>query len=69
MVNIRQSFFSITTAIVFALLAVLYGLNATKGVSTMIGGVEINPSTTWALTGIMFLMSYFALVHIKHDKK
>lgn len=53
----------------FALLAVLYGLNATKGVSTMVGGVEINPSTTWALTGIMFLMSYFALVHIKHDKK
>jgi hypothetical protein len=69
MIQIRQPFFSIVTSAIFALLGVLYGLNAGKGVSTMIGGVEMNTSGTWAFTGLMFLMAYFALVHMKYDRK
>jgi len=65
MVHIRQPFFSIITATVFSLLGLMYGLTAAKGVGIMFGTIELNISATWALTGVMFLMSYFALVHIK----
>jgi hypothetical protein len=65
MVRIRQPFFSIATAFVFSALAVMYGLNAATGVSVFIGSVEFNAAASWALTGVMFLMAYFALVHIR----
>jgi len=65
MVHIRQSFFSIATAVIFSILGLLYGLGAAKGMGATIGSAELSTSVTWALAGLMFVMSYFALVHIK----
>jgi len=65
MIHIRQPFFSIITATIFGLLAVMYGIAAGHGTGIMFGSIELNVPATWALTGVMFLMAYFALVHIK----
>lgn len=65
MVHIRQPFFSIITATVFSLMGLMYGISAGKGAGIAFGTIELNMSASWALTGVMFLMAYFALVHIK----
>jgi len=65
MVHIRQPFFSIVAAVIFGLLGTLYGLSAGQGSGAVLGSIELNVPVTWALSGVMFLMAYFALVHIK----
>lgn len=65
MIRIRQPFFSITTAIVFSLLGLLHAIDAVNGTTLVIGGAELAPGAEWALTGILFLMAYFAIVHMK----
>lgn len=71
MVHIRQPFFSIMTAMIFSLLGLLHGLDAINGTGVVMisNNVEINTSAAWALTGVMFLMAYFALVHLKEDSR
>ncbi len=66
MLHIRQPFYSITTSGIFTLLGLLFGLEATKGTMVPLGVVELSPSMTWGLTGILFLMAYFALVHLRY---
>ena len=63
-VHIRQPFFSIVTAIIFGLLGLFYGIGAVQGAGVMLGSFELDVAVSWALTGVMFLMAYFALVHL-----
>lgn len=65
MLHIRQPFLSIAMAIIFSVLGLMYGLATAKEVNVVLGTIELNASASWALTGIMFLMAYFAMVHIK----
>lgn len=65
MVHIRQPFFSIASASVFGILGLLFGIDAARNSAVMIGGAELTQGATWALTGVLFLMAYFALVHLK----
>jgi len=65
MIQIRQPFFSIVTAIIFGFLGFMYGVNAMNNIGVTFGTIELNLSASWALTGVMFLMAYFALVHLK----
>jgi hypothetical protein len=52
-------------AIIFSVLGLMYGLATAKEVNVVLGTIELNAGASWALTGIMFLMAYFAMVHIK----
>jgi len=63
-IHIRQPFFSIVTAIIFSVLGLFYGTSAVNNSGAMLGTLELNVSITWALTGVMFLMAYFALIHL-----
>jgi len=63
MIHIRQPFFSIAASAVFGLLALL--LDAATNSVVVIGGTELTSSAAWALTGVLFLMAYFSLVHLK----
>jgi len=65
MVHIRQPFFSIAAASVFGILGLLFGIDAARNSVVIIGGVELAQNAVWALTGVLFLMAYFALVHLK----
>ena len=65
MVHIRQPFFSIVTAIIFSIMGLLYGWNAAEGNSAVLGPINLGVPTTWGLAGVMFLMAYFAIVHLK----
>jgi hypothetical protein len=65
MVHIRQPFFSIATATIFAILGLVLGLGAGEGTEVMLGTYTLSAGAAWALTGLMFLMAYFALVHLK----
>jgi len=65
MVHIRQPFFSIVSATIFMLLGLLYGVSNVNGDPISIGVVKFVPPVSWAVTGIMFLMAYFSLVHMK----
>lgn len=66
LIHMRQPFFSITTGGIFALLGLLFGL-ASGTNSLVFGGVAIGSSASWALTGLMFVMAYFSLVHLKYN--
>lgn len=66
MVHIRQPFFSIVTAIIFTMFGLLFGLDVVRESAVTIGGIKVGASAAWALTGVMFLMAYFSLVHIKY---
>jgi len=65
MIHIRQPFFSIAASAVFGLLALLFGIDAATNSVVVIGGTELTSSAAWALTGVLFLMAYFSLVHLK----
>lgn len=65
MVHIRQPMFSIMTAVIFALIGLVLGLGAGNGSEVMLADITLNSSTAWALSGLMFLMAYFSLVHLK----
>ncbi len=64
MVHMRQPFFSIATSIIFSLLGLVYGIDAIHNNTIIIAGAEVSSSALWAIAGIMFLMAYFALVHL-----
>ncbi len=66
MVHMRQPFFSIATSIIFSLLGLVYGIDAIHNNAVVIAGAEVSPSALWTIAGTMFLMAYFALVHL-HD--
>lgn len=63
-IHIRQPFFSITTAIIFGIFGLMYGLAAAKGMGVMLGTLSLSVPVSWAISGIMFLMAYFALIHL-----
>lgn len=66
MLHIRQPFYSITTSGIFTILGLLFGLEAAKGTTVPLGVVDLNSAMTWGLTGLLFLMAYFALVHLRY---
>lgn len=65
MVHIRQPFFSIATATIFGGLGLIYGIGANDGYPVVLGGAELDSVYGYALSGLLFLMAYFALVHLK----
>ena len=65
MVHMRQPFFSIAASIIFSLLGLVYAIDAVHGDTVTMAGANASPSLLWAIAGMMFLMSYFSLVHLK----
>lgn len=72
MVHLRQPFFSIASAAIFGVLGLMYGANAASGVPIVIGmfGFEavVPPVMNTVVAGLMFVMAYFALVHLKKER-
>lgn len=66
MVEMRQPFYSILSAFIFADLGLLFVIAATNEWAIQLGSVIVNTPTAMALSGLMFLMSYFALAHMMH---
>ncbi len=65
MVHIRQPFFSIAAATLFGALGLMGGMSIMTHSSVVFGGTELNDPTLWMFVGVMFLMSYFSIVHLK----
>ncbi len=72
MVHLRQPFFSIAAAAIFGLLGLLYGANAVADIPITIAmfGFEavITPVMNYVAAGLMFVMAYFALAHLKNER-
>jgi hypothetical protein len=67
MVHIRQPFFSIAAAAIFGALGLMGGMSIMTNSPVVFGGNELNDQTLWSFIGVMFLMAYFSLVHLKED--
>lgn len=67
MIHIRQPFFSIATAAIFALLGLGAACIAVNPEPLIIMGEEAPKQVLWAFTGLAFVMAYFALVHLKNS--
>jgi len=65
MIHIRQPFFSIATAAIFALLGLGAGCLAVNTDALIIMGETAPDQALWAFSGLAFVMAYFALVHLK----
>lgn len=66
LVHIRQPFHSIATATVFLILAIFFGGAALSNAPVHFADLELGLRTMWTMTGLMFVMSYFSLVHLRH---
>jgi len=66
MIHMRQPFHSIATAAVFLVFGVLFGGAAISQSGVTFADVTLNEQATWAATGLMFVMSYFSLVHLRY---
>lgn len=62
----RQPFFSIANSIIYIALGLVFGVAGTAGDTIQFGTFTFSSSALWALTGIMFLMAYFSLVHLRN---
>lgn len=65
MIHMRQPFFSIANSVIYIALGMVFGIAGTAGHTVQFGTLVFDASALWALTGIMFLMAYFSLVHIR----
>jgi len=68
MFHIRQPFFSIVSAFIYTLMGLLFAGSAVDGVTSHLGGFELGPVAAWVFTGLMFVMAYFSLVHLRHER-
>ncbi len=66
MIHMRQPFFSLATASIFLVLAILSGGSAISGQPIEFADVVFTQVPAYMMTGLMFIMAYFALVHLKH---
>jgi len=66
MIHIRQPFFSIANAAVFALLGLGAACLAVNAEPLVIMAQEAPKQALWAFVGLSFLMAYFSLVHLKN---
>lgn len=67
MLHMRQPYFSMLSALIYGLLGVLFGLSAAFGAPITLQGVELAGAIEWSITGVMFIMAYFSLVHLRID--
>lgn len=65
MIHMRQPFYSIASAATYLLCAIGLGLLAATPDAVLLFGTTAPSSALWALCGLMFLMAYFSLVHLK----
>jgi hypothetical protein len=66
MIHMRQPFFSIVSALVYLISAMLFAFMAVNSVSVSVGGADLSTSVMQAISGLFFVMAYFSLVHIKY---
>ena len=69
MIEMRQPFFSIANSAIFMVLGVFFGSLGTTGEAVSLGYLSMPSQALWAATGLMFIMAYFSLVHLKTEKK
>jgi len=65
MMTMRQPFYSTCAAVVFAALGIFMGLRSAYGWQLMIDGWSMPTGVSWGLCGLMFVMAYFSLTHMK----
>lgn len=66
MVEMKQPFFSIAAAILFALWGLAHGVRSAMELPVSINGWDMPLWFSYAITGLMFVMAYFALTHLRH---
>jgi len=79
MVHIRQPYFSILSATIFALAGLAYTLSAHIETQAALGNIpnlgapqmvlmggDVSPAIGFVIAGVCFLMAYFSLVHLKY---
>ncbi len=65
MMTMRPSFYSLTAAIVFLALGVFMGMRSSYGWQLMIDTWSMPVALSWAFCGLMFVMAYFSLAHMR----
>ena len=69
MTHLNHSSFSIAAAATFGMFGLLFGIAGFTGSTVNFGDMEFSNSIAWVITGLMFVLAYSALVHLKHDIK
>ncbi|MBP9760541.1 MAG: hypothetical protein KBD24_04255 [Candidatus Pacebacteria bacterium] len=69
MVHMNQPFFSIVSAAIFSILGLFFGSMGVLGDMVTFGYLEVTSQAVWGITGLMFIMAYFSLVHLRIGKK
>lgn len=69
MVEMRQPFYSIVSAVIFGGLGLAYGIQSIGGFEVVFGGIQLSSQLGWAISGVLFLMAYFSIAHLQTKKK
>jgi|GEM_PF-2740857 len=68
MTHLKHSSFSIAAAGTFGLLGLLFGIAGFTGSEVSFGDLVFSNSAAWIFTGLLFVLSYSALIHLKNDE-
>lgn len=66
MITMRQSFYSITASIIFSGFGIFFACAASYNWQVLIDAWKMPSEFSWGVAGLMFLMAYFSLAHLKH---
>lgn len=62
----KHSFYSIASSIIFLGLGVLHGVRSVQAWPLVINTYSVPLSLSYAITGLMFVMAYFSMTHLRH---
>lgn len=66
MIQMKQPFYSIAAAVIFVAWGIVHGVRSVQQWEVMIGGWAMPIEVSYAITGLMFVMAYFSLIHLRH---
>ncbi len=67
MMSMRPPLFDAAAAFVFALFGVAFGYAAVSDAPISFVEFTLTTSAEWAVTGLSFVMAYFAVVHMRRS--
>jgi ABC-type enterochelin transport system substrate-binding protein len=68
MVSMKRHIYTLSSMVVFLSLGILSAYGSKSG-AIVFGDIALTPATSWALTGLLFVMAFCSLEHLSHKKK
>jgi hypothetical protein len=66
MIEMKQPFYSIAAAIIFATWGLIHGIRSVQQWNLQVGSWDMPIWFSFAIAGLMFVMAYFSLAHMRH---